>query len=62
MPLEKYVIDQIATNSITPPVLYNIQIDDTKAKELAEALKTNHNIIPNHYLFNNIDAIVCYLR
>ncbi|WP_341749063.1 hypothetical protein [Candidatus Tisiphia endosymbiont of Sialis lutaria] len=52
MPLEKYVIDQITTNSITNLDLNNKQIDDVKAKELAEALKDNHTIT-TLYLYQN---------
>ncbi|WP_425364487.1 hypothetical protein [Candidatus Tisiphia endosymbiont of Mystacides longicornis] len=52
MPLEQVIIQQITTNSITNLELNNKQIDDAKAKELAEALKDNHSIT-NLYIQNN---------
>ncbi|MDD9334637.1 MAG: hypothetical protein PV347_01075 [Rickettsiaceae bacterium] len=49
MPLEKYIIEQIATNSISPLDLGNKQIGDAEAKALAEALQFN-KAITNFYI------------
>ncbi len=36
--------------------------DSIKRLRKAAGWDNNQLLIPNHYLFNNIDAIVCYLR
>jgi Tfp pilus assembly protein PilF len=44
MPLEKHIIDQITTNSITALYLWGKQIGDAGVQALAETLKINHSV------------------
>jgi methionyl-tRNA formyltransferase len=54
MPLDKTIIHQITTNSITTLDLSNTGIGDAGAKDLAEALKINKSITSIDLCYNKI--------